>query len=48
MERGGKRIAFQIGRTTKSGIPVARERRALADLRATGEFDHVYFLRYGE
>jgi hypothetical protein len=47
MERNGKLIAIQVGRTTKSGIPIARERRALDDLRATGEFDHVWFVKYG-
>jgi hypothetical protein len=47
MERNGQRIALQVGRTTKLGLPVARERRALVDLTATGEFDHVFFLRYG-
>ncbi len=38
MERDGKTIAIQVGRKTKSGVPVARERRALDDLRGTGEF----------
>jgi hypothetical protein len=47
MEREGSQIAFQVGRTTNAGLPVARERRALADLRGTGEFEHVFFLGYG-
>jgi RHS repeat-associated protein len=47
MERNGRLIAFQIGRTTRSGRPIARERRALGDLQATGEFEHVWFLGYG-
>jgi hypothetical protein len=46
MEREGSLIAFQVGRTTKSGIPVARDRRALDDLRALGQFQHVFFLGY--
>jgi hypothetical protein len=46
LARDGKRIAFQVGRVTKAGRPIARERRALGDLRATGEFDNVYFLKY--
>jgi uncharacterized protein RhaS with RHS repeats len=46
MEKGGKQIAVQVGRTTKGGRPVARERAAMRDLRNTGEFDHVFFLRY--
>lgn len=47
MERDGRLIAFQVGRTTGSGLPIARERRALADLRASGEFEHVFFLPFG-
>lgn len=46
MNRGDQWIAVQVGRTTKGGIPVARERRAMDDLRSTGAFDHVFFLRY--
>jgi hypothetical protein len=46
MERNRKTVAIQVGRTTKSGMPVARERRALNDLRGTGEFDHVFFVEY--
>ena len=39
-------IAVQVGRVTKAGLPVARELRALRDLRRTGLFKHVFFLRY--
>lgn len=39
-------IAIQVGRATRGGRPVARERRAMADLQATGKFDHVFFLEY--
>ncbi len=46
LEKDGKTIALQIGRVTKSGIPVAREKRALADLRATGDFDHVFYIGF--
>lgn len=46
MQRGSSTIAFQVGRATRGGLPVARERRAMADLQATGQFDHVFFLRY--
>jgi RHS repeat-associated protein len=33
----GKTVAVQVGRATRSGRPVARERRALEDLRNSGE-----------
>jgi hypothetical protein len=46
MEREGRTIAVQVGRATQAGQPVARERRAIADLRALGEFDHVFFISY--
>lgn len=46
MVRGGRRIAIQVGRVTGRGVPVPRELSALADLRATGMFDHVFFLKY--
>ncbi|MBA3403665.1 MAG: hypothetical protein H0U13_03110, partial [Gemmatimonadaceae bacterium] len=39
-------VAIQVGRATKSGRPVARERRAIDELRATKRFKHVFFLRY--
>jgi len=47
MERDGGLIAVQVGRTPRSGLPISRERRALADLRASGDFEHVFFLPYG-
>lgn len=46
MERRQQQIAIQVGRTTKGGTPVIRERRAMNDLRAAGDFDHVFFLRH--
>jgi RHS repeat-associated protein len=46
MRRGDQRIAIQVGRATRDGRPVARERRALQELRNTGEFDHVFFISY--
>jgi hypothetical protein len=46
MTKDGHLVAFQIGRSTKAGAPVARELRALHDLRGTGNFDHVWFLGY--
>ena len=45
-ERGGERIAIQIGRVTKKGLPVARERRAMSDLWSTGDFDQVFYVLY--
>jgi RHS repeat-associated protein len=42
----GKTVGVQVGSTIKSGQPVARERRALEDLRNSGEFNHVFFLGY--
>jgi hypothetical protein len=42
----GKTIAVQVGRRTIGGQPVAREARAMVDLRGTGNFDHVFFLEY--
>lgn len=35
-KKGSDEIAIQVGRMTKSGLPVARERRALADLMGAG------------
>ena len=46
MRKGDKRIVIQVGRATKSGQPIDRERRAIRDLRNSGEFNHVFFLRY--
>ena len=42
----GKTVAINVGRATQAGQPVAREARALGDLRNSGEFDHVFFLEY--
>ncbi len=44
VSKGQDRVAVQVGRATKVG-PIARETRALADLR-TGKFKHVWFLKY--
>jgi hypothetical protein len=44
--RAGVTIAIQVGRTTAGGLPVAREVRALADLRSGDWFAHVFFLGY--
>lgn len=46
MERNGQQIAIQVGRVTGGGMPVPRERAARSDLRGTGQFSHVFFLRY--
>ena len=46
MQKGQKTIAIQVGKTTKHGRPVIRERRAINDLKATAQFEHVFFLRY--
>ena len=53
MEKDGKQIAVQVGRRTKTQrIPIARERRARADLQnyvdpVDGQsFDHVFFVEY--
>ena len=42
----GQRIAIQIGRQLKNGMPVARERAAIADLIKSGKFDEVIFIPY--
>lgn len=42
----GKTIAIQVERATKGRNLVARERRAIEDLRRCGEFDHVFFIEY--
>jgi hypothetical protein len=39
-------IAIQVGRATKGGRPVWRERAALRELRATGRYRHVFYLKY--
>jgi RHS repeat-associated protein len=46
MEKGGRQIAVQVGKRTKGGAPVWRERRALRDLRGSGAFRHVFFFEY--
>jgi RHS repeat-associated protein len=51
MTKGNKTIAIQVGKVTKGSKkkkvrPISRERRALNDLRQTGKFAHVCFLRY--
>jgi len=46
MEKGSSRIAIQVGKATRSGLPVARERRCLKGLKTTGQFTHVFFLKY--
>jgi hypothetical protein len=53
VERNGQRIAVQVGKRTRAGLPIARERRALADLRAAmdpttklPEFIHAFFVQY--
>jgi hypothetical protein len=45
-QRTGQVIAFQVCRATQRGLPVARERRALQEMRGSGSFDHVFFLQY--
>ena len=42
--KNGTIYLYQIGRTTKTGKPVARELRALRDL--SGHADRVYFVPY--
>ena len=43
-EKDGSTLLVQVGRTTKSGAPVAREVRALNDLRGAGY--RTWFVRY--
>ena len=43
--KGGMNYAFQVGKATTRGIPVARERRALADIFSTGNY-MVFFIEY--
>ncbi len=42
----GERIAVQVGRRNMNGTPVAREQRALRDLRSVPGFKHVFFIGY--
>jgi hypothetical protein len=46
MERGAQQVAIQAGRVNAAGQAVTREVQALADLRGTGIYDHVFFLKY--
>jgi hypothetical protein len=46
VEWQGQRIAIQVGRVTRGGQPVARERYAITDLRALPDFSHVFYLGY--
>ena len=43
-KKGNKEIHIQVGKATKSGMPVARERRALEDLFNAGK--DVIFVPY--
>ena len=43
--KDGISYAFQVGKVTASGIPVARERRALADILSSGRY-YVVFTQY--
>jgi hypothetical protein len=42
----GKTVGVNVGRATKGGKPVWRERAPLKDLRNSGQFDHMFFLKY--
>jgi RHS repeat-associated protein len=46
LEKGGIRIAIQVGRTTQAGLPVAREIAAMIDLIDASIFDDVIFVPY--
>jgi RHS repeat-associated protein len=46
MTNNGRTIAFQIGRRTRGGLPVWRERPALRELRGSGRFNHVFFIGF--
>ncbi len=47
LQKGNRQIAVQVGQATKrSRVPIARERSAIADLRALGDFDHVFFISH--
>jgi hypothetical protein len=45
-DKSGNRFAIQVGRSTKGGKPVSRERAALCDLRKRPDFKHVFFFKY--
>ena len=44
--RNGETVYIQVGRSTSSGDPIAREQRAIDDLRTTGNF--VLFFPYDD
>ena len=46
LEKGGTRIAINVGHATKGGLPVSGERPALADLRKAGELAHAFFISF--
>lgn len=46
MEKGGKKVAINVGKVTKGGLPILRESDALADLREAGELAHAFFVSY--
>jgi hypothetical protein len=47
-KKSGKLIAIQVGRATKGNKPVAREVRAINDLRISKKFKHVFFFKYNK
>lgn len=42
----GGSVGVNVGRTTKSGQPVARESRALSDIALSGKYSEIYFVEY--
>jgi hypothetical protein len=46
MTNGTDTIAIQVGRATRGGLPVWRERGPLIDLMRTGMYRKIYFVRY--
>ena len=46
MEKGGAKVAINIGHVTETGLPIARERDSLAALREAGELAHAFFVKY--
>ena len=46
LEKHGLYIAIQVGRSTRAGLPVAREVRAMTDLIDSTVFDDVIFVPY--
>jgi hypothetical protein len=47
-KKSGKLIAIQVGRATKGNKPIAREVRAINDLRISKKFNHVFFFKYNK